>query len=151
LIEALRKMIEVKISGLKVADYWSPADGWNYDAIDSLAKELYDRYREAEAEQTVELFKNHIERMSILHEIDPFYIDYIRNQIEWMIRPLMHRGMTMKKWLQINALIYEIVEKSLPSYLDNMAMLHQLQKELEDVALHRYLITPFGKRMAVWK
>lgn len=51
-------MIEVKISGLKVADYWSPTDGWNYDAIDSLAKELCDRYREAEAEQTVELFKN---------------------------------------------------------------------------------------------
>lgn len=77
-------MIEVKISGLKVADYWSPTDGWNYDAIDSLAKELCDRYREAEAEQTVELFKNYIERMSILHEIDPFSIDYIRDQIEWM-------------------------------------------------------------------
>lgn len=138
-------MIEVKISGLKVSDYWSPTDGWNYDAIDSLAKELYDRYREAETEQTVELFKNYIERMSMLHEIDPFSIDYIRNQIDWMIRPMVHRGMTMKKWLQINALIYEIVEKSLPSYLDNMAMLHRLQKELEDVALHRYLITPFGK------
>lgn len=67
-------MIEIKISGLKVADYWSPTDGWNYDAIDSLAKELYDRYREAEAEQTVELFKNYIERMSILHEIDLFLL-----------------------------------------------------------------------------
>ena len=144
-------MIEVKISGLKVSDYWSPTDGWNYDAIDSLAKELCDRYREAEAEQTVELFKNYIEKMSILHEIDPFSIDYIRDQIEWMIRPLMHRGMTMKKRLQINALTYEIVEKLLPSYLDNMAMLHQLQKELENAALHRYLITPFGKRTAVWK
>lgn len=138
-------MIEVKISGLKVSDYWSPTDGWNYDAIDSLAKELYDRYREAETEQTVELFKNYIERMSMLHEIDPFSIDYIRNQIDWMIHPMVHRGMTMKEWSQINALTYEIVEKSLPSYLDNMAMLHQLQKELEDVALHRYLITPFGK------
>lgn len=138
-------MIEVKISGLKISDYWSPTDGWNYDAIDSLAKELYDRYREAETEQTVELFKNYIERMSMLHEIDPFSIDYIRNQIDWMIRPMVHRGMTMKEWSQINALTYEIVEKSLPSYLDNMAMLHQLQKELEDVALHRYLITPFGK------
>lgn len=53
--------------------------------------------------------------------------------------------MTMREWLQINALIYEIVEKSLPSYLDNMAMLHRVQKELEDAALHRYLITPFGK------
>lgn len=138
-------MIEVKISGLKISDYWSPTDGWNYDAIDSLAKELYDRYREAETEQTVELFKNYIERMSMLHEIDPFSIDYIRNQIDWMIRPMVHRGMTMKEWSQINALTYEIVEKSLSSYLDNMAMLHQLQKELEDVALHRYLITPFGK------
>lgn len=138
-------MIEVEISGLKVSDYWSPTDGWNYDAIDSLAKELYDRYREAETEQTVELFKNYIERMSMLHKIDPFSIDYIRNQIDWMIRPMVHRGMTMKEWSQINALTYEIVEKSLPSYLDNMAMLHRLQKELEDVALHRYLITPFGK------
>lgn len=144
-------MIKAKISGLKVADYWSPTDGWNYDAIDNLAKELYERYREVEAEQTVELFKNYIERMSILHEIDPFSIDYIRDQIEQMIRPLVHRGMTMREWLQINALIYEIVEKLLPSYLDNMAMLHRLQKELEDVALHRYLITPFGKRTAVWK
>lgn len=79
------------------------------------------------------------------HEIDPFSIDYIRDQIEWMIRPMVHRGMTMKEWLQINASIYEIIEKSLPFYLDDMAMLHQLQKELEDVALHRYLITPFGK------
>lgn len=138
-------MIEVKISGLKVADYWSPTDGWNYDAIDSLAKELYDRYREAEAEQTVELFKNYIERMSILHEIDFFSIDYIRDQIEQMIRPMVHRGMTMKEWLQIYALTYEIVEKVLPSYLDNMAKFHQLQKEMEDTALHRYLITPFGK------
>lgn len=138
-------MIEVEISGLKVSDYWSPTDGWNYDAIDSLAKELYDRYREAETEQTVELFKNYIERMSMLHEIDPFSIDYIRDQIDWMIRPMVHRRMTMKEWSQINALTYEIVEKSLPSYLDNMATLHQLQKELEDAALHRYLITPFGK------
>ena len=92
-------MIEVKISDLKVANYWSPADGWDYDAIDSLAKELYDRYREAEAELTVELFKNYIERMSILHEIDPFSIDYIRDQIERMVRPLVHRRMTMKKWV----------------------------------------------------
>lgn len=136
-------MIKVKIDGLKVADYWSPTDGWNYDALDNLAKELCDRYREAEAEQTVELFKKYID------EIDPFSIDYIRDQIEWMIRPLMHRGMTMKKRLQINALTYEIVEKLLPSYLNNMAMLHQVQKELEDAALHRYLITPFDKRTAV--
>lgn len=86
--------------------------------------------------------------MSILHEIDSFSIDYIRDQIEWMIRPLMHRGMTMKKRLQINTLTYEIVEKLLPSYLNNMATLHQLQKELEDSAKHQYLITPFGGRIS---
>ena len=141
-------MIKVKIDGIKVADYWSPTDGQNYDALDNLAKELCDCYREAEAEQTVELFKKYIEKMSILHEIDPFSIDYIRDQIEWMIRPLMHRGMTMKKRLQINTLTYEIVEKLLPSYLNNMAMLHQLQKELEDSAKHQYLITPFGGRIS---
>lgn len=86
----------------------------------------------------------------VTKEIDPFSIDYIRDQIEWMIRPLMHRGMTMKKRLQINALIYEIVEELLPSYLYNMVMLHQVQKELEDAALHRYLITPFGERTSAW-
>lgn len=86
----------------------------------------------------------------VTKEIDQFSIDYIRDQIEWMIRPLMHRGMTMKKRLQINALTYEIVEKLLPSYLDNMVMLHQVQKELEDSAKHQYLITPFGERISVW-
>lgn len=86
----------------------------------------------------------------VTKEIDQFSIDYIRDQIEWMIRPLMYRGMTMKKRLQINALIYEIVEKLLPSYLDNMAMLHQIQKELGGAALHRYLITPFRERTSAW-
>lgn len=86
----------------------------------------------------------------VTKEIDQFSIDYIRDQIEWMIRPLMHRGMTMKKRLQINALTYEIVEKLHPSYLDNMVMLHQVQKELEDSAKHQYLITPFGERISVW-
>lgn len=32
----------------------------------------------------------------VTKEIDQFSIDYIRDQIEWMIRPLMYRGMTMK-------------------------------------------------------
>ena len=86
----------------------------------------------------------------VTKEIDPFSIDYIRDQSEWMIRPLTHRGMTMKKRLQKNALIYEIVEKLLPSYLDNMAMLHQIQTELGGAALHRYLITPFGERTSAW-
>lgn len=138
-------MTKVKIDGLKVADYLSPTDGWNYDALDNLAKELYDRYREAEAERTIELFKKYIERMSILHEIDPFSIDYIRDKIGWIVRPLVPRNMTMREWLQVNTSPYQIVEELLPSYLDNMAMLYQLQKELENAALHRYLITPFGR------
>ena len=138
-------MIEVKISGLKVADYLSPTDGWNYDALDSLAKELCDRYREAEAERTVELFKKYIERMSILHEADPFSIDYIRDQIDWMIRPLLHRNMTMREWVQVNTLTNQIVEELLPSYLDNMATVNQMRKEFNSVATHRYLIIPFDK------
>lgn len=86
-----------------------------------------------------------------IKEIDPFSIDYIRDQIEWIIRPFVHRNITMSEWLRINALTYGIVEKSLPSYLDNMAMLHQLQIQLEDSATHRYLITPFGERTSAWK
>ncbi len=144
-------MIKVKISDLKVADYWSTTDGWNYDALDNLAKELYGRYQEAEAERTIELFKKYIERMSILHEIDPFSIDYIHDKIGLMVRSLVHCNMTMREWLQVNTLTYQIVEELLPSYLDDMAMLYQLQKELENATLYRYLITPFGKRAAVWK
>ena len=121
-------MIEIKISGLKVADYWSPTDGWNYDAIDSLAKELCDRYREAEAEQTVELFKN-----------------YIEEQIGWMIRPFVHRGMKTSDRMFVDALAYRAIEKILTSDLDKFAALNKTRKELEDVALHRYLIIPFGK------
>lgn len=41
-------------------DYISPTGDWNYEAIDSLAKALYDRYKEAEFEQIVELFKKYI-------------------------------------------------------------------------------------------
>ena len=78
-------------------------------------------------------------------EIDPFSIDYIRDQIEQTVRPLVPRGMMMRELLAINALIDGIIEKVLPSYLDNMAKLYELQKELEDAALHRYLIIPFGK------
>lgn len=138
-------MTKVKIDGLKVADYLSPTGDWNYDALDSLAKELYDRYREAEAERTIELFKKYIERMSILHEIDPFSIDYIRDKIGWMVRPLVPRNMTMREWLQVNTSLYQIVEELLPSYLDNMATVNQMRKEIDSVAAHRYLITPFGK------
>lgn len=121
-------MIKVKISGLKVADYWSPTDGWNYDAIDSLAKELCDRYREAEAEQTVELFKN-----------------YIEEQVGWMIRLFVHRGMKTRERMFVDALAYQAIEKILTSDLDKFVALNKTRKELEDVALHRYLITPFGK------
>lgn len=121
-------MIEVKISGLKVADYWSPTDGWNYDAIDSLAKELYDRYREAEAERTVELFKN-----------------YMKEQVGWMIRPFVRRGMKTSERMFVDALAYQAIEKILTSDIDKLVTLNEMRKELEDVALHRYLITPFGK------
>lgn len=119
-------MIEVKISGLKVADYWSPTDGWNYDAIDSLAKELYDRYREAEAERTVELFKN-----------------YMEEQVGWMIRPFVRRKTSERMF--VAALAYQVIEKILTSDIDKLVTLNEMRKELEDVALHRYLITPFGK------
>lgn len=127
-------MIEVKISGLKVADYWSPTDGWNYDAIDSLAKELCDRYREAEAEQTVELFKN-----------------YMEEQVGWMIRPFVRRDMKTSERMFVDALAYQTIEKILTSDIDKLVTLNEMRKELEDVALHRYLITPFGKRTAIWK
>lgn len=119
-------MIEIKISGLKVADYWSPTDGWNYDAIDSLAKELYDRYREAEAERTVELFKN-----------------YMKEQVGWMIRPFVRRKTSERMF--VDALAYQAIEKILTSDIDKLVTLNEMRKELEDVALHRYLITPFGK------
>ena len=41
-------------------DYISPTGDWNYEAIDGLAKALYDRYKEAESEQIVGLFKKYI-------------------------------------------------------------------------------------------
>lgn len=86
-------MIEVKIDGLRPMDYISPSGGWNYEAIDSLAKELCDRLREAEAEQILKEFKK-----------------YIENQ-----------------------------------HSDNMVILNQLRAQLNNIATHRYLITPFDK------
>lgn len=80
------------------------------------------------------------------HEIDPFSIDYIRDHIDWMIRPMLHRNMTMREWIQVNTFTYQIIEELLPSYLDNMATVNQMKKEFNSVALHLYLITPFGKR-----
>lgn len=53
-------MIKVEIDGLRPMDYISPTGDWNYEAIDGLAKTLYDRYKEAEFEQIVELFKKYI-------------------------------------------------------------------------------------------
>lgn len=53
-------MIKVRIDGLRLMDYISPTGDWNYEAIDDLAKALYDRYKEAEFEQIVELFKKYI-------------------------------------------------------------------------------------------
>lgn len=127
-------MTKVKISDLKVVDFWSPTDGWNYDALDVLAKELCDRYREADAEWTLELFKK-----------------YIEEQVGWMIRPFVHRGMKTSERMFVDALAYRAIEKILTSDLDKLAALNETRKELEDAALHRYLITPFGKRTVVWK
>lgn len=128
-------MTKVRIDGLKIADFWSPTDGWNYDALDALAKELCDRYREAEAERTVELFKN-----------------YMEEQVVWMIRPFVHRGMKTSERIFVDALAYQAIEKILTSDLDKLAAaaLNKTRKELEDAALHRYLITPFGKRTSAW-
>lgn len=53
-------MIKVRIDGLRLMDYISPTCDWNYEAIDGLAKALYDRYKETEFEQIVELFKKYI-------------------------------------------------------------------------------------------
>lgn len=53
--------IKVKIDELRAMDYIFPTGDWNYDAIDALAKALYDKYREAEAEQIVKEAKKHIE------------------------------------------------------------------------------------------
>ncbi len=76
-------------------------------------------------------------------EIDPFSIDYIHNQIGRMIRPLVHRNMTMREWLRINSLTYEIIEDLLPSYFDSMVTLNKMRKQLSNMATHRYLIIPF--------
>lgn len=84
------------------------------------------------------------------HQIDLFSVDYIRDQIDWMIHPLLHRNMTMREWVQVNALTYKIVEELLPSYHDNMAAINQMRKEVDSVAAHRYLITPFWKRTSAW-
>ena len=127
-------MTKVRIDGLKIADFWTPTDGWNYDALDALAKELCDRYREAEAERTVELFKN-----------------YMEEQVGWTIRPFVHRGMKISERMFVDALVYRAIEKILTSDLDKLAALNETRKELEDAALHRYIITPFGKRTAIWK
>ena len=53
-------MIKVRIDGLQLMDYISSTGDLNYEAIDGLAKALYDRYKEAEFEQIVELFKKYI-------------------------------------------------------------------------------------------
>lgn len=53
-------MIKVRIDGLRLMDYISPTGDWNYEAIDGLVKALCDRYKEAEFEQIVGLFKKYI-------------------------------------------------------------------------------------------
>lgn len=53
-------MIKVRIDGLRLMDYISHTGDWNYEAIDGLAKALYNCYKEVEFEQIVELFKKYI-------------------------------------------------------------------------------------------
>lgn len=91
-------MIKVRIDGLRPMDYISPTGDWNYEAIDGLAKALYDKYREAEAEQIVKEFIKHIEKQ--------------------------HSG--------------------------NMIILNQFRAQLNDIATHRYLITPFNGGIVAW-
>ena len=62
-----------------------------------------------------------------------------------MIRPFVHRGMKTSERMFVDALAYRAIEKILTSDLDKLAALNETRKELEDVALHRYLITPFRK------
>lgn len=83
----------------------------------------------------------------MVYEIDPFSITCIRDQIERIIRPLIHRNMKMQERLRVNALTYEVIEELLPSHLDNMAALNQLRMQLNNTAAHRYLITPFNKEL----
>lgn len=61
-------MIKVRIDGLQLMDYISPTGDLNYEAIDGLVKALYDRYKEAEFEQIVELFKKYIYRRTNMTE-----------------------------------------------------------------------------------
>lgn len=79
-------------------DYISPTGDWNYEAIDGLAKELYDRLREVETEQILEEFKKYIESQ----------------------------------------------------HSDNMVILNQLRAQLNNIATHRYLITPFNRGIVTW-
>lgn len=50
----------------------------------------------------------------IITQIDPFDDPELCAFVQKAAQPYIHRGMTMREWLQINALIYEIVEKLLP-------------------------------------
>ena len=59
-------------------DYISPTGDWNYEAIDGLAKELYDRLREVETEQILEEFKKYIESQ---HSDNMVILNQLRAQL----------------------------------------------------------------------
>ena len=62
-----------------------------------------------------------------------------------MIRPFVRRGMKTSERMFIDAIAYQAIEKILTSDIDKLVTLNEMRKELEDVALHQYLITSFGK------
>ncbi len=84
-------------------------------------------------------------------QIDPFDDPELRAFVQKAAQPYIHRGMTMREWLRIQDLIYTTALKVYPAYINKMKKVDALRAELNAVALHRYLITPFGKRTAVWK
>lgn len=87
----------------------------------------------------------------IITQIDPFDDPELCAFVQKVAQPYIHRGMTMREWLRIQDLIYTTSLKVYPAYIDKTKKIDALRAELNAEALHRYLITPFGKRTAVWK
>lgn len=87
----------------------------------------------------------------IVTQIDPFDDPALCAFVQKVAQPYILRGMTMREWLRIQDLIYTTALKVYPAYIDKMKKIDALRAELNAETLHRYLITPFGKRTAVWK
>ena len=81
----------------------------------------------------------------IITHIDPFDDPELCAFVQKAAQPYIHRGMTMREWLRIQDLIYTTALKVYPTYIDKMKKIDALRTELNAKALHRYLITPFGK------